>query len=102
MGSVMKLLAGMKGLRGSRLDVFGWTAERRAERALRDRYIADIEQLAASLSQDSLATAIALAEIPEQIRGFGHIKEQAMKAADGERESLLGTIETSSGRARAA
>jgi indolepyruvate ferredoxin oxidoreductase len=102
LGGVMKMLAGMKGLRDGRFDIFGRTAERRAEKALRDRYVADIEQLAATLTQQSLATAIALAKIPEQIRGFGHIKEQAMKAADSERERLMGTIGTSSGRARAA
>ncbi|MDP6952531.1 MAG: indolepyruvate ferredoxin oxidoreductase family protein, partial [Alphaproteobacteria bacterium] len=64
MGRVMKLLAGMKGLRGSRLDIFGRTAKRRAERHLRDRYIADIQGIAGTLTKDSLATAIALAEIP--------------------------------------
>ncbi len=102
MASLMKLLAGMKGLRGGRFDPFGWTAERRTERRLRDQYITDIEMVSAMLSEDSLATAISLAEIPEYIRGFGYVKEEAMTTAASERERLLGELEKTSSQARAA
>ena len=102
MGGVMKVVAGMKRLRGGRLDIFGWTAERRAERQLRDQYIADVEMISATLAQESLATAIALVEIPEQIRGFGYVKEEAMTAAASERERLLGELGKTSRQERAA
>ena len=102
MAGLMKLLAGMKGLRGGRFDPFGWTAERRTERRLRDQYITDIETISAMLSVDSLATAISLAEIPEHIRGFGYVKDEAINTAASERERLLAELEKTSSHARAA
>ena len=56
------------------LDVFGKTAERRAERQLIADYLAMVGEFAQSLSHDRLDTAIALALLPEDIRGFGHVK----------------------------
>ena len=102
MGVAFKLLARLKGLRKSRLDPFGWTAERRAERALRDQYLADIAHLSASLGPASHATAVQIAEIPEQIRGYGHVKSKAMAAAAAERERLLATLAADPSHARAA
>ena len=58
---VFRALAACKGLRGTRWDPFGYTAERRAERRIRDRYLADIERLAAGLTADSLALATEIA-----------------------------------------
>ena len=72
--SAFRLLARMKRLRGTALDPFGWTAERRDERALIERYRASIEAALPRLTQDSLATVVELASIPEKIRGFGHVK----------------------------
>ncbi len=79
-----KLLAPLKGLRGTALDVFGMTAERRTERALIVEYKAAIDEILASLSADKLPAALDVARIPEQIRGFGHVKERNLKAARGQ------------------
>ena len=87
--TVFKLLARLKGLRGSAIDIFGWTAERKTERRLRDEYIADIEKLCADLSPENYAISVELAEVPEQIRGFGHIKQTAITDAEVGRRAIL-------------
>ena len=70
------LLAKLKGLRGTALDVFGYSAERRTERALIDQYRKGIEDMLSSLSDQSRDRAMAMARWPEQIKGFGHVKER--------------------------
>ena len=87
-----RMLANLKGLRGTPLDIFGYTAERKQERALRDEYLADVERLAASLTMDSHPTAVAIAEIPDQIRGYGHVKQKAMAKMKSLREKLLAVV----------
>jgi indolepyruvate ferredoxin oxidoreductase len=74
MRSTFKLLAAMKGLRGGALDLFGKTGERRTERALIGEYRAAIEEVLASLSAERLALAMDIARLPEDIRGYGHVK----------------------------
>jgi indolepyruvate ferredoxin oxidoreductase len=69
-----RLLAKLKFLRGTALDVFGRTEERRLERQLIADYQATIEALLPRLREDNLALAIELASLPERIRGFGHVK----------------------------
>ena len=81
MASAFRLLARFKGLRGTALDVFGYTEERRSERELIDSYRASIEEVIAALNTANHAAAIALARIPEQIKGYGHVKERHMLAA---------------------
>ena len=76
--SAFKQLAKLKNLRGTAWDVFGYTAERRAERALRDDYLQTIQAFIANLSAESLTEAIEFAQRPEKIRGFGHVKEAAI------------------------
>ena len=76
-----KLLAKLKGLRGGPLDVFGRTEERRTERALIQQYRASIEEVLKSLSAENHATAVDIARIPEQIKGYGHVKERNLHAA---------------------
>ena len=83
-----KLLAGLRFLRGTALDPFGRTEERQAERRLIGDYEAEVEGLLAALSPATLATAVAIASIPDKIRGFGHVKEKAMREAEAERERL--------------
>ena len=97
-----RLLARLKGLRGTRWDPFGYTAERRAERRLRDEYLADVKRLAAGLTADNLAASVAIAEIPEQIRGFGHVKAAAMAEAAAERARLFAELEAGAAARRAA
>jgi indolepyruvate ferredoxin oxidoreductase len=74
MWQAFKLLARFKFLRATVLDPFGKTDERRLERQLIDDYRASIEKALANLSEQNLAHAIDLAALPEQIRGFGHVK----------------------------
>jgi len=70
------VLAKFKGLRGTAFDVFGYTAERRTERALIGEYQALVDELLGSLSAGRLDDAVALAKLPDEIRGYGHVKER--------------------------
>jgi indolepyruvate ferredoxin oxidoreductase len=88
--SGLKLLAALKGLRGTALDVFGYTEERRTERALIGEYMGIVEGLLASLSADNHAKAIEIAQVPEAIKGFGHVKERNLQAARLQWKQLLG------------
>jgi indolepyruvate ferredoxin oxidoreductase len=102
---VFRLLARLKGLRGTALDVFGRTEERRTERALIGQYRRDIEGLLASLNASNHALALDIARLPEQIRGFGHVKERHLAAANSRRTALLeqwGSPQAGTARARAA
>jgi indolepyruvate ferredoxin oxidoreductase len=84
-----KLLAKMKGLRGGAFDLFGYTAERKMERALIDGYFATVDELLGKLDRDNLALAIEIATIPEHIRGYGHIKEEHLVEARKRQDQLL-------------
>lgn len=77
------MLAGLKGLRGTALDPFGKTEERKMERALIVEYRASIEEILKSLNARNLALAVDIARIPEDIRGYGHVKERHLHAARG-------------------
>jgi indolepyruvate ferredoxin oxidoreductase len=72
--SAFKLLAKFKGLRGGALDVFGYTAERKGERQLIADYRKTLEELIGGLAPDNHALAVEIANIPEHIRGYGHVK----------------------------
>ncbi|MBD2748394.1 indolepyruvate ferredoxin oxidoreductase family protein [Microvirga sp. BT688] len=85
----MGVLAKFKPLRGTPLDVFGYTHERRTERGLIREFEGRIEEIVAKLNAGNHATAIGLAGIPQKIRGFGHIKERNLKAAKAEEADLL-------------
>jgi indolepyruvate ferredoxin oxidoreductase len=74
-----KLLAKLKFLRGSVLDPFGRTEERRLERQLIVDYERSITAAAANLTADNLARAVELASLPDQIRGFGHVKAASVE-----------------------
>jgi indolepyruvate ferredoxin oxidoreductase len=90
MMSAFKLLAKLKGLRGGAFDVFGYTAERKMERALIAEYRGMIEGVLHSLDASNHATAVELASLPEQIRGFGHVKEKAVAEYRVRKAELLG------------
>ena len=76
-----EVLATFKFLRGTAFDPFGRSLERRQERELIDHYVSDIELILAHLNAGNRHTALSLARLPERIRGYGHVKEGAMKAA---------------------
>jgi len=99
---VFRVLAPLKRLRGTALDPFGRTEERRAERALIADYEADMAAALAALSPATLATAVSLASVPDRIRGFGHVKEKAMREAAAERARLLDRLRQPAAPARAA
>ncbi len=81
MRTAFGLLARMKGLRGTALDVFGRSEERKTERALIGEYRACIEELLRGICADRLAAAAEIARIPEDIRGYGHVKHRHLLAA---------------------
>jgi indolepyruvate ferredoxin oxidoreductase len=74
-------LATLKFLRGTAFDPFGRSLERQQERELIDAYISDVELILLNLNAMNRHTALELARLPEKIRGYGHVKERAMKAA---------------------
>ena len=74
--------------RGGAFDVFGYTAERKMERQLIADYFRTVEELVGKLDAGNLALAVQIAEIPEHIRGYGHVKEAHLakaKAKEAER-----------------
>jgi indolepyruvate ferredoxin oxidoreductase len=83
------VLARFKGLRGTPFDPFGYTRERKGERALRDRYLAFVRELATGLRATNKDAALKLAALPDQVRGYGHIKEAAMAKFDAQWPELL-------------
>jgi indolepyruvate ferredoxin oxidoreductase len=89
MRKAMGVLARMKGLRGTALDPFGRTEERRTERALIMEYRQCIEGLLADLTPERLALAVEIASIPEDIRGYGHVKERNLAAARTKWQALV-------------
>jgi len=89
MMSAFGLLARIKFLRGTALDVFGYSAERKRERQLIADYEATIEEIIGKLSHDNHELAVAVATIPEHIRGYGHVKEEHLEKAKIEEEALL-------------
>ncbi len=86
---LLPALSAAKRLRGTPLDLFGYTAERRTERRLTRDYEALVPQLLAGLTPENHATAMALAVLPEAIKGFGPVKERNRLAAKAEEAALL-------------
>jgi len=89
MWKAFTVLARFKGLRGGALDIFGYTAERKMERALITEYRALVTELMSGLSGTNHEQAVALAALPEKIRGFGHVKEKAVETYHAEKSRLL-------------
>jgi indolepyruvate ferredoxin oxidoreductase len=83
------VLARLKSLRGTPLDVFGYSAERRMERRLIGEYEALVDELVDRLNPANHALAVALAKLPERIRGYGHIKDANLAAAKAEEARLI-------------
>jgi indolepyruvate ferredoxin oxidoreductase len=87
-------LAKLKGLRGGALDIFGMTAERKMERGLIRDFEQDIDELLAGLTPERLPLAVRIAKVPQQIRGFGHVKEASLGPAKAEAKRLWKQWET--------
>jgi indolepyruvate ferredoxin oxidoreductase len=79
---VFKLLASLKGLRATPLDIFGYTSERQMERLLIEQYKTSIQELMNSKQGEGFnELALKIASIPESIKGYGHVKERAVEQA---------------------
>jgi indolepyruvate ferredoxin oxidoreductase len=87
--SAFGVLARLKGLRGTAFDPFGRSEERRTERALIGEYRAAIDELLAALSAERLTLAVEIARLPEDIRGYGHVKARHLAAARAKWQVLM-------------
>jgi indolepyruvate ferredoxin oxidoreductase len=92
MFTAMRTLAKLRGLRGTPFDPFGRTAERRMERALVSEFEAVLADIASRLRADNIAVALALASVPQEIRGFGHVKEKSVAIARARMSELRGRL----------
>jgi len=92
MGGIFKVLGKFRFLRGTALDVFGYTEERKTERALIREYEETVERLLTELSPQNHALAIQIASLPEEIRGYGHIKLKSVAAARKKQAELLAAL----------
>ncbi|MEP3298776.1 MAG: indolepyruvate ferredoxin oxidoreductase family protein [Pseudoruegeria sp.] len=97
-----KILASLKGLRGTFLDPFGYSAERKMERDLIRQYEADMAEVIVLAKPATMDAALALAELPLQIRGFGPVKMDSVGQAEKRREALLMVIRSGKQSARTA
>ena len=102
MMGLFRILAPLKALRGTPLDIFGYTQERREERRLLRDYKALLEELIAALDADTHAAIVALAEIPQMIRGFGHVKARHVTAARAQEAVLLAQLRAGPAAVKAA
>jgi indolepyruvate ferredoxin oxidoreductase len=78
---LLRALAKLRWLRGTKLDPFGWGADRRLERELLARYETLLDRIVAELDDSRFEVALALTRLPEQVRGFGPIKSAAAARA---------------------
>ena len=86
---MFKMMAKMKGLRGTAFDIFGYTPERKMERGLIVKYETTVEGLIKNLNHDNHALAVEIASLPEKIRGYGYIKEESAEKVHTELKGLL-------------
>ena len=92
MWKAFALLAKFKGVRGGAFDLFGYTAERKMERALIVEYREMVGVMLDQLTADNHAVAVQLAALPEQVRGFGHVKHAAVTVFRAEKARLLAQL----------
>jgi indolepyruvate ferredoxin oxidoreductase len=96
------ILAKLKFLRGTALDIFGYTEERRAERRLIAEYEATVATVLERLGPENLALAVEIASVPEHIRGYGHVKRRHLDGAKKKEAELLAQFREKRPAARAA
>lgn len=89
MMTVFRILARLKGLRGTMFDVFGYSTDRREERRFLREYRSLLRQVADGLRPDNHAAAVRLAALPDEVRGFGHVKERGLRQAETRKVELL-------------
>ena len=91
---VFAVLARFKGLRGTMLDPFGYTQERRRERGLIEQYEQVVSSLLGELDHTNHAIAVEIASLPDRVRGFGHVKARSIEEAERREAELLGRFST--------
>src|SRR5262249_42720874 len=92
MMTAFSVLAKMKGLRGTAFDIFGRTAERQMERALIGEYEQLVDEILVKLTAENHTVAVQLANLPEEIRGYGHVKDRNLKMVRAKWSELLGRL----------
>ncbi|WP_372528730.1 DUF6537 domain-containing protein, partial [Piscinibacter sp.] len=97
-----RVLAKLKGLRGGAFDVFGRTEERKSERALIGEYRQTVDELLTGLNASTLALAVDIARIPEDIRGYGHVKQRHLAPARAKWAALMAQWRAQAGAKQAA
>lgn len=100
--AVFRVLKRFKFLRGTALDPFGYTTERRTERALIREYEETLERLLARLEPQNHGLAVQIAAVPDEIRGFGHVKARTLGPARKKRDELLARYEAGRAAEKAA
>ena len=89
MMNAFRLLAKLKVLRGTTFDIFGKTEERKTERKLIEQYFGLVDIVLSNLNNENHQTALELLSLPEQIRGYGHVKEKAIEMVKSKEIHLL-------------
>jgi indolepyruvate ferredoxin oxidoreductase len=92
MMKTFRLLAKLKGLRGTPLDIFGYSADRKMERGLITAYEKDVASVLAQLSPANAEIALELLSLPDRIRGYGPVKEKAVKEAQTRHDQLAADL----------
>jgi indolepyruvate ferredoxin oxidoreductase len=90
--TAFRVLAKLKGLRGTAFDIFGYSADRRIERQLIADYERTIDEVLGALNHETHGLAVDIAGIPEQIRGYGHIKHAHLERAKAREAELLAVL----------
>ncbi len=93
MMTAFKMLAPLKVVRGTPLDIFGYTEERKRERVLREEYFSLVDEIINGLTKENKAVMLKLAQLPEQIRGYGHVKLANMEKAAAEAKQLRAQLQ---------
>jgi indolepyruvate ferredoxin oxidoreductase len=97
-----KILSRMKFLRGTAFDIFGWTEERKMERQLIDDYRSLVEEIVDSVTESNIDLAKKLLSLPEEIKGFGHVKEANVAQVTASWQELLDQYRSSRQERKAA
>jgi indolepyruvate ferredoxin oxidoreductase len=89
---LFRLLAGLRGLRGTALDIFSYSADRKLERELIASYEKDVASVLVSLSPMTLETSLELLSMPDRIRGYGPVKEKSVQEAHTRHAQLVADL----------
>jgi indolepyruvate ferredoxin oxidoreductase len=89
---IFKILKRLKGLRGTAIDPFTYGRDRQLEVSLRDDYIENVEKILLQVNNDNYAKAVELAKLPYEVRGFGIVKEKAIKTFYKQLELLANSM----------